>query len=278
MAFISYLFSIVLVTLAFFPFSNAFNIVSLSKPARIRTTKDINMRWGLKGPQANIPMGKTEDGKLLRDTVPFELRGFSLPIVVFTVGLLLTASSFVGYFLNSVNGEGGSVSSIGFVYGIPVFLIGLSLWYAELAPVEVISSPSGDNAYEKLATDTMIKIKQDVTRHRYGDDAHLDSTLDALGLKLPQKKYPKMRSIIQEETPEGELAFTMTFQSIDTPFKVWADSEKIKKYDTFFGPGIVSSVIKVDSDKRIVGLKLTTTTKGIPVRSQENTIESTSDD
>jgi hypothetical protein len=78
-----------------------------------------------------------------------------------------------------------------------VFLIGLSLWYAELAPVTVVSSPSGDKIYESLATDTMKKIKQDVTRHRYGDDAHLDSTLDALGLKLPQKKYPKMLSIIQ---------------------------------------------------------------------------------
>jgi hypothetical protein len=78
-----------------------------------------------------------------------------------------------------------------------VFLIGLSLWYAEIPPVEVISSPAGDRAWDKLATETMRKIKQDVTRHRYGDDAHLDSTLETLGLKLPQKKFPKMLSIIQ---------------------------------------------------------------------------------
>ena len=38
---------------------------------------------------------------------------------------------------------------------------------------------------------------------RYGDDAHLDSTLDALGLKLPQKKYPKLQTLIQEETDKG---------------------------------------------------------------------------
>ena len=31
-------------------------------------------------------MGEVPDGKTLRDTVPFELRGFSLPLVVFSVG------------------------------------------------------------------------------------------------------------------------------------------------------------------------------------------------
>ena len=200
-----------------------------------RTMKrDLNMRWGLKGPQANQPGGKLEDGKLLRDTVPFELRGISLPLVVFSVGIILTASSFAGFFLTDGSGD-GAISSLGFVYGIPVFLIGLSLWYAEIKPVEVVSSESGDRIYEALATETMRKIKQDVTRHRYGDDAHLDSTLEALGLKLPQKKFPKMQSIIQEETPTGELAFTMTFQSAETPYKVWSDPERYeeKSYLTF---------------------------------------------
>jgi hypothetical protein len=115
--------------------------------------------------------------------------------VVFSVGVLLTASSFAGYFLNNGNGE-GAISSLGFVYGIPVFLIGLSLWYAEIPPVEVVSTPAADQKWAELATDTMKKIRQDVTRHRYGDDAHLDSTLETLGLKLPQKKFPKMQSII----------------------------------------------------------------------------------
>jgi hypothetical protein len=70
------------------------------------------MRWGLKGPQSNKPMG-TDDGKLLRDTVPFELRGFSLPLVVFSVGIVLTATSFVGYFLDD-GGSGGAFSSLGY--------------------------------------------------------------------------------------------------------------------------------------------------------------------
>ncbi len=37
--------------------------------------------------------------KAARDTIPFEIRGFSLPLVIFTVGILVTASSFVGKFV-----------------------------------------------------------------------------------------------------------------------------------------------------------------------------------
>ena len=62
---------------------------------------------GLKGAgQANKPMGNTDPDVDLRDTVPFELRGFSLPAVVFSVGVLLTGSSFAGYFFNQDGSEG----------------------------------------------------------------------------------------------------------------------------------------------------------------------------
>lgn len=175
---------------------NGFSISTTStKPIISRLTKrNLEMRWGLKGPQANKPMGEMAEGTLLRDTVPFEIRGISLPLIVFSAGIIITASSFAGYFLNS--GDVGAISSLGFVYGIPIFLIGLSLWYAEIPPVEVVTDASGDRAWDSRATDTMKKIRQDVTRHRYGDDAHLDTTLEALGLKLPQRKYPKIKQII----------------------------------------------------------------------------------
>jgi Protein of unknown function (DUF2854) len=144
----------------------------------------LSMRWGLKGNTANKITGDLPEGKYLRDTVPFEIRGFSLPLVVFSAGFLLTASSFVGYVVNQDGGGDAALSSLGFVYGIPVFLIGLSLWYAEIPPVEVVSDAAGDRAWEMHGTETLQKIKADVTRHRYGDDAHLDSSLDALGLKV----------------------------------------------------------------------------------------------
>lgn len=221
------------------------------------------MRWGLKGDGvANKPTGDLPEGVTLRDTVPFELRGFSLPVVVFSVGLILTSSSFAGFFLNG-GADDGAASSLGFVYGIPVFLIGLSLFYAEIKPVEVISSPSGDRAWEAKKTDTLMKIRQDVTRHRYGDDAHLDSTLESLGLKLPQKKFPKMVSITLAETPIGELEYTMAFQSLETPYKIWAEPERVARYSKFFGPNVFAEVLKLDAEKRIVAIKLTTITDGV---------------
>jgi len=229
-------------------------------PVRTSTRCNLAMRWGLKaGGTANKITGDLPEGTTLRDTVPFELRGFSLPLVVFSAGTLLTLSSFAGYFFDD-GGSGGAVSSLGFVYGIPVFLIGLSLWYAEIPPVEVLSSEAGDRAWENCSTDTLQKIKGDVTRHRYGDDAHLDSTLESLGLKLPQKKFPKMQSIMQEENDKGQLVFTMTFQSAETPYKVWAEPARVDRYTRFFGPNVFAEVEKVDADKRMVALRLTTIT------------------
>jgi hypothetical protein len=223
----------------------------------------MSMRWGLKtksGLVANKISGDLPEGTSLRDTVPFELRGFSLPLVVFSVGTILTGTSFAGFFSDG-GGDGGAVSSLGFVYGIPVFLIGLSLWYAEIQPAKVITTEAGDMAWEKFSTDTFQKIKQDVTRHRYGDDAHLDSTLESLGLKLPQRKYPKLQTIEQEAVKDGsQLRFTLTFQSLETPFKVWNDPERVRRYSKFFGPNVIAQVQKVNAEERLVSLALTTCT------------------
>ena len=80
----------------------------------------------------------------------------------------------------------------------------LSLFYAEIKPVVVEADAAGERIWEQKKTDTLDKILQDVTRHRYGDDAHLDSTLESLGLKLPQRKFPKMQTIELKDV-NGEL-------------------------------------------------------------------------
>ena len=41
--------------------------------------------------------------------------------------------------------------------------------------------------------------------------------------------------------------------------KLYLFHGRVKRYAKFFGPGVTADVIKIDAEKRIVGLKLTTT-------------------
>merc|ERR1711906_80793 len=163
----------------------------------------------------------------------------------------------MGEYLSDSGSEGLNVSGLGFVYGIPIFLAGAALKYAEIEPVPCFTQPGADAVAEAKGTEIIKKIKQDVTRHRYGDEAHLDTTVKKLGLVVPGKAYPQLRELWEEEV-DGELAFTMVWQSLDTPFKMWADERRVKKYETFFGPGIHADVVKIDAEQRLVGIRLTT--------------------
>merc|ERR1712115_742366 len=188
---------------------------------------------------------------------PFEIRGFSLGNVVVLLGVAVTVLSFAEY-LGGGEGEGLTVSGLGFVYGIPIFLAGAALKYAEIDPVPCFSTPAGEKAFEEKATEIIRKIKQDVTRHRYGDEAHMDTTVKRLGLVVPGKAYPQLMELREDVTDDGELAFTMVWQSLETPYKLWADEKRRKRYETFFGPGVGAEVIKVDAAQRMVGIRLTT--------------------
>ncbi|KAL7523954.1 hypothetical protein ACHAXR_000376, partial [Thalassiosira sp. AJA248-18] len=150
------------------------------------------------------------------------------------------------------------LSGLGFVYGIPIFLAGAALKYAEIEPVPLISNPQAEAIFESKATEIISKIKQDVTRHRYGDEAHLDTTVKKLGLVVPGKAYPQLIELQEDVTDDGELAFTMVWQSLDTPYKMWADEKRRKRYETFFGPDVGAEVVKIDAEQRMVGIRLTT--------------------
>lgn len=186
---------------------------------------------------------------------PIEIRGFSLAKAILTVGLGLTITSFAEFFFTE--GSGG-LSSLGFIYGIPVTLIGFSLQYAELPPAGMQATPAAEALFDSKATQTMLDIKSDVTRHRYGDEAHLDTTVKSLGLVLPQKAYPQLQYLEIEQVEGGEVAMTMVFQSLDTPYRLWAEEERVQKYNTFFGPGCWAQVVKVSGEDKLVGVKLTT--------------------
>ena len=130
--------------------------------------------------------GMTAGGFNTEGEAPFQIRGFSLGNIALISGLLITVSSFADY---ASQGE-LSLSGVGFIYGLPVMLIGASLKYAELPPVPVEATEKAEALFETKGSDELKLVFEDVTRHRYGDDAHLDTTLSALGLKMPGKAFP----------------------------------------------------------------------------------------
>merc|ERR1719482_677651 len=90
---------------------------------------------------------------------PVKIRGFSLAKAALAAGTLITGASFAQFFTSET---GGSLSSIGFIYGIPILPIGASLQYAELEPVPV-EYAGGEAQLERLweaqANENLLKIR-----------------------------------------------------------------------------------------------------------------------
>mgnify|MGYP001956814566 FL=1 len=192
---------------------------------------------------------------------PIKIRGFSLATAALAAGALITLSSFAAFFTSGGGGGTASVSSLGFIYGIPTLLVGAALAYAELEPVPVTydgSESKLEALFERKANEAMRKVREDVTRHRYGDDAHLDTTTKALGLVEPGRPYPILLEVKLGETSKGELSYSMIFNAPEAPFSLWADEKRVRKYETFFGPDIDAEVVKVDAEKRVVAIVLAT--------------------
>uniref|UniRef100_A0A7S1TC68 Thylakoid membrane protein slr0575 n=1 Tax=Compsopogon caeruleus TaxID=31354 RepID=A0A7S1TC68_9RHOD len=186
--------------------------------------------------------------------VPFEIRGFSLGNVAGILGGALTVYSFYTYFSSSGT---ASATSLGFVYGVPILLIGFALKYAELKPVPVESQGLSRQLREVKATDTQKKIIRDVTRHRYGDEAHLDTSLKALGLIPRGASCPVLLKLVESVRDGQKYALSMEFFSKETPYSLW--EEKLSKFDRFFGPDVTCSIAKIDEEKRLVQLTIVST-------------------
>ncbi len=159
-------------------------------------------------------------------------RSTSLSIVLLGVGGVLTVVGFVAYFQDNA-----TLNLAGFFYGIPVLLGGLALKAAELEPVPygVITPPEVIKLREVQATPTQNQVRQDVTKYRYGQEAHLDDALERLGLSPTDEERPELVSV-QELAVAGRYALALTFESPHIPLETW--QEKQGKIERFFGPGV----------------------------------------
>lgn len=176
---------------------------------------------------------------------------FSLGSVGLVVGGILTVIGFAAYFADNA-----TLNLVGFFYGIPVLLGGFALKAAELKPVPLDTpSPEILALREQQATATQNQVRKDVTRYRYGQEAHLDSSLSHLGLSPTDDERPILFGL-REEAIAGAYALVLEFDSPLIPFATWQD--KLPKIEGFFGPDIKAEVKELEDDA--VELTLISTT------------------
>lgn len=160
------------------------------------------------------------------------LRQISLGTVGLVVGSILSVIGLVAYV-----GDNATLNLVGFFYGIPLLLGGLALKSAELTPVPY-SQPTEPEVLalrEQQATATQNQVRKDVTRYRYGQEAHLDSSLEFLGLSPTDEERPVLIGL-REESIKGAYALVLEFDSPLIPLETW--QKKQEKLDKFFGEGV----------------------------------------
>lgn len=158
------------------------------------------------------------------------------------VGGTLAIIGFIAY------GAGNATLNLaGFFYGIPVFLGGLALKAAELKPTPYTkeTSPEVLKLREENATATQHQIRNDVTRYRYGEQVHLQESLERLGLSPTDEERPIL-SGLREEAIDGAYGLILEFDSSLVPWERW--QEQKDKIERFFGPNIRAHLHQPQSD------------------------------
>jgi hypothetical protein len=122
-------------------------------------------------------------------------------------GAIITVIGFTAYIFNYA-----ALNMIGFFYGIPLLLGGVALKITELRPVPMTLPTTSEVEALKAtqATDTQKQIFDDLTRYRYGQEAHLDSALKFLGLAPTDDDRPTIIGI-REENIGGNYAMILDF-------------------------------------------------------------------
>jgi Protein of unknown function (DUF2854) len=176
-------------------------------------------------------------------------RQIPLSLVLINVGGLL---ALIGFFAYAI--QDATFNLIGFFYGIPLLLGGLALKSAELEPVPFTSVTPANliKLRDTQSTPTLNQIRKDVTRFRYGQEAHLDIALEKLGLAPSDDDRPILKGL-QEAEIDGAYALILEFYSPFMTLAVW--QEKQDKITRFFGPGI-HIAIEPDDDKEEIVLTL----------------------
>lgn len=171
------------------------------------------------------------------------LRQTSLGSLGLVGGGIITIIGFIAYFSGNP-----TLNLVGFFYGIPLLLGGLALKAAELKPVPMTQPTTSEvlSLRQQQATDTQNQIRRDVTRYRYGQEAHLDTSLSHLGLSPTDEERPIITGL-RETAIAGAYALILEFYSPFISLETW--QKKQEKIASFFGPGVEAQLTQPEENK-----------------------------
>jgi hypothetical protein len=169
-----------------------------------------------------------------------------------TVGTLLTLMGFIAY-AQGDSTLNSTLNLVGFFYGIPLLLGGLALKAAELRPIPFTqaTTPEVLKLREEQATPTQNQIRKDVTRYRYGQQAHLDDALQRLGLSPTDEDRPELVGL-REGVTDGNYTLTLEFNSPFVDLVAW--QERQPKIEKFFGPDLKAAIAQAEDNQIDVSL------------------------
>ncbi|AFY49876.1 Protein of unknown function (DUF2854) [Nostoc sp. PCC 7524] len=176
------------------------------------------------------------------------LRQLSLGTLGLSLGSILIVVGFIAY-----AADNATLNLVGFFYGFPLFLGGLALKANELKPIPFSepTTPSVLLLRQQQATVTQNKIRKDVTRYCYGQDAHLDGALSYLGLSPSDDERPILTGLRETEI-NGAYALILEFDSPSIPISEW--EQKQEKMTKYFGPGVEVKITSVGDSKTELAL------------------------
>jgi hypothetical protein len=172
-------------------------------------------RWSLAG----LGHGMHEDGSMQALFSPGSL--------VTIAGASLSVIGWVGYATGNPN-----LSLPTIFYGIPILLAGLALKSSELPPPQRPVPPSQLRALrEQPASEPLRKLLADVCRWRYGQKAHLESSLEVL--KLWDDDAPPQLLAVEELDCGGSYGLRLRFSLGAVPLQRWQAQQQ--RLGRFFG-------------------------------------------
>ena len=172
-------------------------------------------------------------------------------------GAALTVVGITAYLTGAAN-----LSVPTLFYGFPIFLGGLALKTTELKPAKRIVPENSIAKSKEAGAPELAKVVKDVTRWRYGQHAHLESSLIALKL-WDQANPPQVLEIEELETDLG-YGIRLRFKTAGVALKRWEEQQE--RLGRFFAQGMQAEIIT--PSKGVLDLKIIPKPREAEIKSQ----------